>query len=589
MMELLSCKEEHKSLAAQARAEAAALISAQGELKKAGDVLQMEKRRLEGEISQGLTTREAVQKQLQEEEEAKAALERALMDTRARLKQASAAEQERAGQLAVTQGELDTVTRRTREQELVVERLEEELRALKRQVVACQGEVDDASRDCNKLELNIKMRDQELDAAARRHSADLENEAARYEALRANLGGVELEREELHQALTRLRSQLAAQQAELESAATAQATLSTELDRVTVDRDKKSITIGSLEQDRDKFKREVTIVGGELEDAIAERDKRGTQVTHLQDELQALKYRMAAELDNERARTSSAEARASKSEEERCDVEAKLLEMRRLMSSAQEEAAACKSLSEKLQSDVDRATQSKALLEQKLQQLEAELEALRQRMASELAQEQARFEALSARHTRTEDELAERERTIAELKAQLGRLEADLLAEQAKVRNLRSELDIQSAENSKNSGSHRSLEQELSLLQQQLASTKDELATIIADRTELKQQMECMKGEHKALIVRFEQRRIRSAVFLAALVLEKSVAMHFACSFYLWAQVASEGAMARGAEELSTIVHHATQNHAKEEEPYHMFDYEMEAIDVAAAAREFGL
>ena len=47
--------------------------------------------------------------------------------------------------------------------------------------------------------------------------------------------------------------------------------------------------------------------------------------------------------------------------------------------------------------------------------------------------------------------------------------------------------------------------------------------------------------------------------------------------------------MARGAEELSTIVHHATQNHAKEEEPYHMFDYEMEAIDVAAAAREFGL
>ena len=46
-----------------------------------------------------------------------------------------------------------------------------------------------------------------------------------FQALRANLGGVELEREELHQALTRLRSQLAAQQAELESAATAQATM----------------------------------------------------------------------------------------------------------------------------------------------------------------------------------------------------------------------------------------------------------------------------------------------------------------------------------------------------------------------------
>jgi len=369
------------------------------------------------------------------------------------------------------------------------------------------------------------------------------------------------------------------------AASNAYATISSELDQVTVDCEKKAIHINALEQEREKLQREVAIVGGELEDATAERDKRGASIARLEDEMDALRRRHAADKETEQMRFSAAESKIVKLDTERTELEQKLLSLQRTHHQTSDDFDHEKRSSELLRKELEELRKTKADGDKRLHELEAELEALKRKMDSELANERARYEALQTKYSRLEGELAKHEKTIAELKARIVQLQASVDNEAAQLRALQSEYSNQSSLLQKAESSLRLLEQELAQLRDQLADCRNECS-------ELRLQISTLEKRHSQDLVDIQDikdamrmRKLRSGVFLVHLILERMTERNFVSFFYYWGQVAADGHLQRGATELASIV-----DSVQEPEGSPKYDdWSIEAIDIHAMSKSFGL
>lgn len=399
-----------------------------------------------------------------------------------------------------------------KERAKVVE-LEEEIRLLKlrlqkqfdeltvytRQLEASKGETADAVRECSRLEVLLKSKEQEYHAIVQRHESELATENARYINLQEACTQGEREREGLSQTLANLREKLDLQQKELAAQHDRYRERSNELDLVSVDRDKKGTVIQELQLEVEALRREVSVVGDELRDSIAEQEKRGVTISSLQDELEALKRRAAADLENERNRFNALQSRGSKSDEERAALEAKLAELRRALQQMSEQLEAEKRTSSSLRSEIDVVTRERNARDTKIDKLQNEL---------------------------------------AELRARL-------------------------------------------------QAAQEEIDHAIASRNEFEMAEARARDENKQLSITLTTTRRRAAVHLAYMVLQRTRALHYACSFYFWAQIASDGALRRGAEELSQIT---AQAGTKSTQAKQMEDWNIEAMDIKSfASSNFGL
>ena len=136
-------------------------------------------------------------------------------------------------------------------------------------------------------------------------------------------------------------------------------------------------------------------------------------------------------------------------------------------------------------------------------------------------------------------------------------------------------------------GERRHAELEMARLQRELDDVQTRLRQLQRENAALEEEAREGVHERNQIIEDGRKRRIRSGMHLASLIQERQTALHFACSYYLWAQVASEGAMARGAAELNKLT--ANVMDRERAASYDGFDYNSGAIDVAAVSREFGL
>lgn len=177
-------------------------------------------------------------------------------------------------------------------------------------------------------------------------------------------------------------------------------------------------------------------------------------------------------------------------------------------------------------------------------------------------------------------------------KANRAELEAKLLemrrAMQQLEQKLGAELREAKAALARAEGGGKQSELELGRLKRELADLQSRLAQLQREKSAFEKAVRELEDGKLQMLEDEKKRRVRAGVHLATLIWERSTALHFACSYYLWAQVASEGAMARGAAELNKITANVMDRRT-DPASYEGFDYDVGAIDVAAAAREFGL
>jgi len=397
---------------------------------------------------------------------------------------------------------------RLRKQDLTIVQLEEEIEALKRQLQSSRNETADCCREKNHLEVQIQMKTQEFESLTLRHTSEMNTMTDRLTVSQEASEQAYRERSGLQETLDRLRETLAQQTQELKAAAERIRETTNERDLVMMERDKKDVEITSINADLDTSNREIVTVSNELKDAITEQERRGAIIATLSAELEALKRKSGADVDNEKQRFANLEARLTKSEEERALLEAKIAELRKQLAMKESQVEAEKRSVSTLRSEVDALTRDRQSRDQRIDILQAQLDELKRQMSS-----------------------------------------------------LRSELDEAIS-----------------------ARKKAELA--ISEGGEA----------HKQTLVQMRMRMIRATVHLLYEIMERRHAIFYTCSFYFWAQYAADANLARGAEELSQITSSAVSqeridNHEQRQSDItaNLDEFEIEGMDIYAAAREFGL
>jgi len=348
--------------------------------------------------------------------------------------------------------------------------------------------------------------------------------------------------------------------------------------------------LNALEQERDKLQREVAIVGGELEDASAEREKRGTVIAKLEDELEAVRRRHAADLETEQMRFSAVEAKVAKLDAEHNELEANLHDLRRSALASAQDLEHEKHSSEMLRQELEELRKAKAASDKRGHQTQVELDAIKRKMDTELAGGNARFDALQAKYSRLEKDAAKQENLITELKTRNAHLQTALDSEKSQVLALQEEVAHQATLLRKAENAARLLEEELQGLRDQLAECRHDYDQVRLRLAKLEEQLAETQQKSLDLAETFRMRKIRSGICLMQLIFERLAAMHYTCAFYYWGQVASDGAMHRGATELANIIEEAESKESKGNDIKKFDDdWDIQAIDIQAMGKEFGL
>jgi len=446
----------------------------------------------------------------------------------------------------------------------------------------------------------------------RQLEGEVHEERTRREVTQKQLEAAEQEKAALERALHEAEGRLQQATAAEQSASLRLSQSQSELDVSTRQLRESSHQLDRVEEEVRALQRQASTLQGDLGDAKREQGKAELACQLAEQDLQSQGQRHGEELANQLSRFEALRGSLGQVELERDGLQDQLAALRGKLELQTCEIETAGHANQKLQGEVDRAraqeerasilnTQLEAdrdgLLREganlkaelldacgerdrfaaELARLRSEVEQVRTRHASELENERSKFSMVEERAGKSESARAELEAKLLEMRRAIQELEQRLGAElrEGKVALGRAE------------GERRQDELEMARLKREISDLQNRLGQLQREKAALDEDARQWALEKNTIIEDGKKRRVRSGMHLASLIWEKNTALHFACSYYLWAQVASEGAMARGAAELNKIT--ANVMDRERAVSYDGFDYDVGAIDVAAVSREFGL
>lgn len=389
---------------------------------------------------------------------------------------------------------------------------------------------------------------------------------------------------------------------------------------------KKDLLITQLKEEIEILKRKLAACNGSVTDFTNEKSKLELKLKMTTQDMDAMRTRFEAELATERERYEILSKARDQSDCDRSSIQETLDRLRDTLKGQTRELEASAETIRQLTSERDRANGNcdlkvveidklkghngnlstqlsstaaelgDAITEQERRQarintLETELESLRQRSAAELSREQARYAALEDRLAKAADDRAELEAKLAELRKQLQLANEALESEKRNVNNLKNEMQGSASENKRSELRISQLQAENDELRNKIKALEDQLA---ACHQECKSLTTKLADAEQALVVQRDKNnkiRLRGAFHLMYEILERQHAIHYACSFYFWVQVASNAALERGAQDLADITDSAIADRSTLHEDHTPVydDFNIEAMDIHAMAGQFGL
>jgi len=470
-----------------------------------------------------------------------------------------------------------------------IERLEEKCRTARSELSAAVTEQQALNSKVNSLESTVS----ELNSNNTRLQQELSTSVDSFERSNTRCRSLEQQLAEMENEMTRLRDMLD----------TAARNLSAETDKLTAARNEAT----SLHSDKLRLTSEIE----ELKSRLSGSQQLAAQ---LQGQMQTLKTELSSKnteftsLDNEMC------SMRKRLNEECTSLTSKCGSLTEKCSRFEEQNGELTQVVEDLRSQLAQKDSDYQKLQRDFKALQHELESLKSKYAQELAVLQAALDrksnevnALKADYKKLQDELNEARSTINKLRQELDsmrmKFERELADAEARFNALLS----------KNGESTEAQERQISLLEAQIAALKAELSQATDVEKDLRRQLEelsrmlneskasytamssrfmTIEGQYKELGLRMVTIRRQKAYACFREFIRVARMGNFSGMFYYWKTMAQDASIQRGADELHAIVDDA--NSRKSPGPgsptsHNIDPWDIHAIDVAAIAGEFGL
>jgi chromosome segregation ATPase len=335
-------------------------------------------------------------------------------------------------------------------------------------------------------------------------------------------------------------------------------------------------------------------LAGQLEGQLAtvknELSSKNSEFMSLDNEMCTMRKRLNDELDTEKMKCSSLTDKCVRLEEQNTELNQLLEDLKSQL--AQKD------------SELQKALRDYRALQQ-------ELESFRSKYNQEIAALQAALDrkssevnALKADYKKLQDELAEARKLINKLREDLDTMRMNFERQLAEAEARYNALQT------KNGESAEAQERQISLLEAQIQALKAELAQANDVEKDLRRQLEelsrmlneskanytdlnsrfmTIEGHYKELGLRMVSIRRQKAYNCFREFIRIARMGNYSSIFYFWKSFAQDGAIQRGADELHRIVDDASSGREPGDYKSETEPWDINAIDVAAIAGEFGL